>query len=172
MFIDTNLMSKMFDNIDQLLRQQGISLLIETANQFPNYAEEVTGNLFRLCVAIQNLRSVKQQNEVIYFLHDDVLQSILKGLSKADSIEQNIISKLYTIKQIINRSPIWFSDKQTALISRKFRDFAESRKNLVNQKKKDMKMNKLLEQDRARMPFEPQISSYPNYPSQGNTNKK
>lgn len=132
MFIDTNLMSKMFDSIDLMLQKQGISLILETAHQYPNYAQEVTGNLFRFCVAIQNLRSVKQQQEVIYFLRDDELHNILSGLNSANSIEQNIISKLFTIKQIINRSPIWFSEKQTAIISRKFRDFAESRKNLVN----------------------------------------
>lgn len=80
-FIDTNLMSSLFDIIDQLLVKQGLSLILETANQHPQFLQDIQGNLFRLCLAIVGLRPSRAP-DMRHVIPDEEVSELLVGLNQ------------------------------------------------------------------------------------------
>lgn len=91
---------------------------------------------------------------------DDILNQHLREVfhDRANP-EESLISKLMCIKKVVHGSPIYFTERQTLMISRKYDDFALTRKDLVRLTKKQDKINRIMQEERQKMPFNPTFTA-------------
>lgn len=91
---------------------------------------------------------------------DDILQDFLKVIIvDKENPHYTLINRLMCVKKVINGSPIFFSERQVQWISRKYDEFSQTRKNLSRISKKSQKMNRIMQEENQKMPFNPRLEA-------------